>query len=384
MHGLRRLAGGLIMLCAASVFAAHDHAQLAVSVAFDEQGRLWRVLAGDQQVLVSHSNDLGHTFSAPVSVNSVAEPVSASGESRPKIVVAGGRVYVSWSQPLPQRFAGHIRFAVSTDDGKSFSAPQTINSDLNPITHRFDALTATADGRVALAWIDKRDSEAAKQAGGQYTGAAIYVAESRDGGVSFSANRKLADHSCECCRIAIARDIDGTPVVMWRQVFGKNTRDFALARFGEPLQRVSEDGWSIDACPHHGGALAVDSKGSRHLAWFTGTDAAPGLFYRRMDDNMLPLPLPLAFGDPESQAGHPAVLAGAQRVVLAWQEYDGKATSIRTMVSQDRGNTWGDPVAHASTTASADYPLLVAGRGRAWLIWNSADQGLQVIDLGPL
>lgn len=371
------------MLCAAPVFAAHDHAaQLAVSVAFDEQGRLWRVQAGDQQVLVSHSGDLGDTFSAPVSVNSVAEPVSASGESRPKIVVAGGRVYVSWSQPLPQRFAGHVRFAVSADDGKSFSVPQTINSDLNPITHRFDALTATADGRVALAWIDKRDGEAAKQAGGQYTGAAIYVTESRDGGVSFEANRKLADHSCECCRIAIARDLDGTPVIMWRQVFGKNTRDFALARLGEPLQRVSEDGWNIDACPHHGGALAVDSKGSRHLAWFTGAETAPGLFYRRMDGNVLTPPL--AFGNPELQAGHPAVLAGEQRVVLAWQEYDGKTTSIRVMVSQDRGNTWGSPVTQASTTAAADYPQLVAGRGHTWLIWNSADQGLQVIDLGPL
>ncbi|MBI3771900.1 MAG: exo-alpha-sialidase [Gammaproteobacteria bacterium] len=370
------------MLCAAPVFAAHDHDQLAISVAFDEQGWLWRAQAGDQQVLVSHSYDLGHTFSAPVSVNTVAEPVSAGGESRPKIVAAGGRVYVSWSQSLPQRFAGHIRFAVSVDDGKSFSAPRTINSDLNPITHRFDALTATADGHVALAWIDKRDGEAAKQAAGQYAGAAIYVAESRDGGVSFEANRKLADHSCECCRIAIARDADSMPVIMWRQVFGKNTRDFALARFGEPLQRVSEDGWNIDACPHHGGALAVDNKGSRHLAWFTGADAAPGLFYRRMDGQALTAPL--AFGNSELQTGHPAVLAGEQRVFLVWQEYDGKTTSIRVIVSQDRGNTWDSLMTQASTTGAADYPQLVAGRGHAWLVWNSADQGLQVIDLGPL
>lgn len=369
---------------ATQVQDAQPSSQLAISAAFDESGRLWRACVVEQQVEVSYSDDLGRSFSTPVTVNPMPEKINLGGEYRPKIAVAGGRIYVSWNQALEQRFSGNIRFAVSVDAGKSFSSPMTVNVDPDPasFSHRFDALTATADGRVALAWIDKRGMAAAEKKSEKYTGAAIYTAESRDGGKTFEPNRKLADHSCECCRLAIARDPDSTPVVMWRQVFGKNTRDFALARFGEPLQRVSEDGWNIDACPHHGGALAVDSKGSRHLAWFTGAESAPGLFYRRMDGETLTSPL--TFGDPELQAGHPAVLAGEQRVFLAWQEYDGKTTSIRARVSQDRGNTWGSPVTHASTAAAADYPQLVAGRGHAWLVWNSADQGLQVIDLGPL
>ena len=350
--------------------------RLAVAAAFDESGRLWLARVVGQQLYVSQSADAGRSFAEAVTVNREPELISADGEARPQIAAVGQRLYVSWTQALPQPFAGHIRLAVSDDGGKSFGEPVTVNDDSRPITHRFNAMLADAQG-VTLAWIDKRDGADDPQ----YAGAAIYTARSTDGGRSFAANRKLADHSCECCRIALAADPDGTPVALWRQIFGRNTRDFALARLDEALRRASEDGWEIDACPHHGGALAIGSDGARHLAWFTGAERSPGLHYRRIAGNAMSAPL--RFGNLDAQAGHPQVAVRGRQVTLVWREYDGRYNLIRSMQSPDNGRSWSAPATLAGTTGAADDPLLVTGRQALWLVWNTTDGGLRTIKVKP-
>ncbi|PKO87110.1 MAG: exo-alpha-sialidase [Betaproteobacteria bacterium HGW-Betaproteobacteria-12] len=350
--------------------------RLAVAARFDDQGRLWlaRVVGG--QLLLSHSSDGGSSFTEPVAVNRQPELIAADGEARPQLAVVGRHVYVSWTQGLPQPFAGHIRFAVSDDGGARFSEPLTVNDDQRPITHRFNAMLADADG-VTLAWIDKRDGTGDPA----YRGAAIYTARSTDGGRSFAANRKLADHSCECCRLALAADTDGTPVLLWRHIFGQNLRDFALARLDAPLRRVTEDGWAIDACPHHGGALAIGADGIRHIAWFTGAESGPGLFYRRLagDDAGPPLP----FGHLDAQAGHPQVAVIGPRVVLVWREYDGRHNLIRRQQSTDGGRSWSDPATLAQTAGAADDPLLVSHGEAVRLVWNTAADGLRSLAVQP-
>ena len=350
--------------------------RLAVAATFDGRGRLWLARVVGQQLFVSQSADAGRSFGEAVAVNRAPELISADGEARPQIAAIGQRIYVSWTQALPQPFAGHIRFAVSEDGGKTFAEPLTVNDDSRPITHRFNAMLADASG-VTLAWIDKRDGAG----NSDYTGAAIYTARSTDGGRSFEPNRKLADHSCECCRIALAADTDGTPVALWRQIFGQNTRDFALARLTEPLRRASEDGWEIDACPHHGGALAIGRDGARHLAWFTGAERSPGLHYRRVNGETMTPPLP--FGNLDAQAGHPQVAVSGRQVTLVWREYDGRHNLIRSMRSRDNGNRWSAPSTLARSAGAADDPLLITGHQGLWLVWNTTADGLKTVKIKP-
>lgn len=350
--------------------------RLAVAATFDSTGRLWLARTVGKHLEVSHSDDAGLNFSPSATVNRAPELISADGEARPQIAVLGQQVYLSWTQGLPQAFAGHIRFTRSEDGGKRYSDPVTINDNRDPITHRFNAMLVD-DQAITIAWIDKRDGNG--KAG--YKGAAIYTARSTDGGRSFAANQKLADHSCECCRLGIAADRDGTPLVFWRHIFDGGIRDFALTRLGEPFKRASEDGWKIDACPHHGGSIVVDEKGGQHLAWFTGAEKSPGLHYRRVDGSTMTPPMP--FGNLDAQAGHPALAVAGETTHLAWREYDGKENRIMAMQSGDRGLNWTKPAALASTPGAADDPLLINGRGAAWLIWNTADHGLKIVKLNP-
>lgn len=363
--------------------AALSRPSLATTTTFDEDGRLWRVMTRERRVLVSHSSDGGRSFSVPVAVNSTPEHIAGDGENRPKIVVRKGVVHVSWTQPLDMPMTGHIRFSRSLDGGKTFSPPVTVNDDPQIISHRFEAMGVNDRGQVYLAWLDKRDLAAAQQAGQPYAGAAIYYAVSNDRGASFLPNRKLADHTCECCRVALAMDADGTPVVFWRHIYGRNTRDFALARLDDrPVPvRATYDNWEVDGCPHHGGAVSVGKDGTYHLVWFTNAPAQSGLFYASSRDRGQRFSPPQAFGNEDAQAGHPDVLSLGQDVLVAWKEFDGKQASIELMRSPDGGRSWARPQRLAVTRGGSDHPQLIAAGDKAYLSWQTEQDGLLVVEI---
>jgi len=153
---------------------------LAATATFDAKGRLWLASVKDGHVMVSHSDDRGKTYSAPVTVNPEPEFIAADGENRPKILVAGnGNVYVSYTRPLETPFSGNVRFSRSVDGGKSFSAPITVNDNLEPITHRFDTMGINGRGQIYIAWLDKRDAAAAGKKGETFSGISVYYGRLR-------------------------------------------------------------------------------------------------------------------------------------------------------------------------------------------------------------
>lgn len=356
---------------------------LATATAFDDEGRLWRILAREQYILVSHSGDGGKTFNTPVAVNSTPEHIAGDGENRPKILVRKGIVYVSWTQALSKPMTGHIRFSRSLDGGKTFFPPVTVNDDPQTISHRFEAMGVNGRGQVTLAWLDKRDLAAAQREGRPYTGAAVYYAVSDDNGASFHTNRKLADHSCECCRVALAVEPEGTPVVFWRHVYGKNTRDFALARLDEQSApvRATHDNWQVDGCPHHGGAISIGPDGTYHLVWFNNGPERHGLFYGSTSDRGQTFSTPLGFGNENAQAGHPDVLSLGRQIFVAWKEFDGRESAIQVMHSLDAGQSWSAPRQLASTTGASDHPFLIGRQGKAYLSWQTEQDGLQLVEV---
>jgi hypothetical protein len=380
----------LIVLMPSGAFAqgmhmagmAHEPA-LGASAAFDAHGRLWLVTVRDGHVLLRHSDDFGKTLSAPVEVNRVAEKIYAEGENRPKIAFGPeGQIYVTWSHPLAGPWTGYVRFARSPDGGKHFSAPITVNHDLAKITHRFDALAVDGHGRVVVAWIDKRDEVKARAAGKPYLGAAIYYSWSDDGGRSFAPDHKLVEHSCECCRIALARAPDGDVVAFFRGVFGDNIRDHALAvlrtddRAVRP-ERATFDGWRIAACPHQGPGLAVGSNGVLHGVWYEAS-RGPAIWYGQLDPGHPPTHV-LKIGGPG--AGHADVAVHGRDVWVVWNQVGAKGYRLMLRVSHDGGDTFGAPRAVAESGVAVYAPQLLVYHGRAFAAWNTAD-GFRLVALG--
>jgi hypothetical protein len=355
---------------------------LAVTAAFDEQGRLWRAQVRDGHLWVSRSDNHGASYGEAVQVNPDPETIAADGENRPKLVVRGAAIYVSYTLSREQPMTGDIRFSRSLDGGRSFTAPLTVNDNREVISHRFDALAVNGKGRVYLAWLDKREQSAARKAGAEYAGAALYYAVSDDGGASFRRNIKLADHTCECCRIAMALDTDGMPVVAWRHIYDGNIRDHAIARLDDTAMRLGRENWNVAACPHHGPALSIAADGAYHAAWFSNAPEQRGLFYAYSGDRGKIFTAPLNFGKAAAQAAHPAVLSLGRNVYLVWKEFDGEQTHIVAMRSSDGGKVWSAPRRLASTADASDSPQLIESKERVYLSWNSLLEGHRLLEVG--
>ncbi|MGZ8935472.1 MAG: sialidase family protein [Methylobacter sp.] len=353
-----------------------------VTATFDHKGTLWIVWVNNDHIYVQSSLDKGISFSAPVKVNTVAEPVAAKGESRPKIKLdAHGNIFLTWARNLGEKHSTFVRFSRSTDWGKHFSEPVTINDNLDIIRHRFDSLAIGKNGEVFISWLDARDVEAAKKPGQKTHGLSLYYTWSGDGGKYFYPNKQVITSTCECCRIDTAIDHANMPVIAWRHIFEGAIRDHALVKFkdwntpGETL-RLSNENWQIDACPHHGPGLAISDTGAYHAVWFSNSPTKQGLFYAYSTDSGQHFSEPVNFGN--TGASHPHVLALGKQVGVAWREFDGSNTIIRIMKSADEGKTWTQPQTLAKTAEMADNPFLVSDGQKIYLSWQIQQQNFRL------
>ncbi len=360
----------------------------APSFTFDNAGRLWAVWASRGHVYVQFSDNQGRSYNEAVAANRVPEPVAARGENRPKIGLdQNGRIYLTWTRKLGERFTGNVRFSYSDDRGRHFSEPITVNDNLELTSHRFDALSISSRGEVFVAWLDKRDRLFTERAGQKYTGAALYYARLNDDRRGFSVNRKVADHSCECCRIAVALDTDQKPVFLWRHIFGANIRDHALVKVSGPdsvgpVTRVSYDQWEIDGCPHHGPAIAIADSGIYHMVWFDDGSKGRGLFYGRSAGKGSDISSVKGFGNYQAQASHPHVMTLGEHVWIAWQEFDGQRSVLYAMQSEDRGLHWSDPRVLAESVDATDYPFVLSNGHEPFVAWHIPGKEFQLISTG--
>jgi hypothetical protein len=352
---------------------------LAIGAGLDQNGELWLARVENQQLLVSRSNDNGVSFSTPIVVTPEPENILADGESRPQIAIAGdGTVLVTWVQSLPQKlYAANVRFSRSTDGGHTFSKPVTLNDDGRITSHSFAALAIDGAGKVSVVWLDGRDKEAAQEKDEDFSGVSVYSVKSNDNGASFETNRRVHQHICECCRVGLSWTKEG-PVAFWRNIFATNTRDFAIANVDKAdIRRVTDDEWKVDACPHNGGAITEDDRAQLHLVWFTNGQTRQGLFYKRIDGNWESQPMPI--GDSSAQPNHISVAADGTTILITWREFDGSSYSAQLKYSTDGGASWSASQRLMESTGATDYPMPLIGGRKAVIVWNTATEGLRVL-----
>jgi len=354
---------------------------------FDKTGRLWSAWTNGQYLFVNYSNDKSLSFSKPIRVNNTAEKISARNEHRPKIKISqSGNIYLSWTMKLDKRFTGHIRFSKSTDNGKTFSIPVTVNDNLETISHRFDSLGVNKKGDIFISWLDKRDKTQAAKDGKKYNGAAAYYALSTDQGNSFSKNKKIADNSCECCRMSMAFDRSQLPVIAWRHIYGDNIRDHSIVSFKDkstPLQpiRLSHDNWKINGCPHHGPSIDIDSQNTYHTAWFNNAKIKHGIFYANSNNQGRTFSIPIQIGNYERKASHADVISSGRSVYIVWQEYLKPHHQLYVIKSDDKGSSWNTPELVSTSLNKTDYPFLVSNQNSIYASWHIPGKKYKLIPI---
>jgi hypothetical protein len=343
----------------------------------------------------------------PVEIRDSLGPIEAHGESPPKLAYAPNgslyAVYVVGKEEPGQRFPlSALRLVSSTTNGKTWSAPITV-TDGDPFgSHSFHALHVDGSGTVYVAWLGKPEGAPANAAskasmpaaagmadmagmanmpGMDHTASASWITRSTDGGATWSPRVRVdTGEACPCCRTALATAGDGTLYMAWRHIYPGSVRDIVVARsadhgttWSEPV-RVHVDDWKFDACPHAGPAIAVDSAGTLHVAWWTGKEGNAGVFYARSSDGGKTFTAPTALGAAQfSQPAHVQLaLARPDRVVVTWDDGTLQIPRVVARLSSDGGTHFAAPVTLSAEGRSASFPVVGISGDSIAIAWSES------------
>ncbi|HVH14962.1 MAG TPA: sialidase family protein [Candidatus Angelobacter sp.] len=106
----------------------------------------------------------------------------------PQIVADNHGVYLVWDDYA--RGNANVMFTESTDGASTWTPPLRVN-DVNLGQHFFSTI-AVSSGTISIAWYDSR---LAQLSSGTITALDVFYAESKDGGLSFSANLRITSAS---------------------------------------------------------------------------------------------------------------------------------------------------------------------------------------------
>ncbi|WP_128543374.1 sialidase family protein [Larkinella soli] len=165
-----------------------------------------------------------------------------------------------------------IVFCRSTDGGTTWSRPEPVHQDKTPNVVRgfFDAVVL-ANGEVGVAYLNdipgrphERDLRFVTSANG-----------------TFGAGQVLDPFVCDCCNISLLVDGKGTLHMYYRENTD-NIRDIAhmsSTDHGRTFTKsaiFSVDNWKVNGCPHSG-PTSSSGGGATVVAWYSGTNDAPGI-----------------------------------------------------------------------------------------------------------
>ena len=322
------------------------------------------------RLMFARSPDEGATWSEPVAVTTSLAEVEPHAEASPRIVAARGVIGLAWPRQhsVPgRRFpASQLRFARSTDGGRAWSAPITLNDDTTaaaPAGHTFHGATVAGDSAFVVAWLDSRRDVQGAHSDAGHEGSAVYTATSQDLGATWQpANQRWWGDACPCCRVSLA-PVGDDVLAAWRGHFPGDVRDIVTARLRTGMQpeRVHADDWVFPGCPHSGPALAV-ANDQAHLAWFTGAPGRMGIYYARPGTS----PVRVVGGE-QLPTGHPA-LAVMDRAALVAVNLNARGERVLS-VARVAGTKV--QVAEVPASQGADHPqLLRISDDAALLAWT--------------
>ena len=348
----------------------------------------------------TRSEDGGKTWNKPVRVNDEPGEIWGFSVSKPRIDVgSSGTIHVFYPANHKAKATGmdavSARYRRSTDNGKTFSAPITMNlpvtGDRSDVlgeglaaTNSFGTMSVAPDGTVITAWqnvMEMTDSS---------DGADGMVAISTDDGRSFSTEiAVLPDNDvCPCCQMTLAFD-DKTVYMGVRLITGK-WRDSAIARSPDGGRSFSVDGkldlaaWELEGCPLKPTELGID--GPRvFAATYTGGEDPAGLYFTVSNDGGETFAGGRQVHPDAAYSDAPALTVdGRGRVRLVWHAKVDGPRRLFTAVSVDGGETLSTPVEIATPPGKSAYPeTAVVADGTVYVAWQQENEEVFVTALPP-
>jgi hypothetical protein len=221
---------------------------------------------------------LGAAPAGPVRISPPGVKAVTNGNAPPVLaVLPNGTLVAAYPIFVPGHWKSEIRVQRSTDRGATWS-PGRLPYPQRVGTHSFLSGAVTSSGLLALAWLDDSSGHMGAQ-----------VATTSDG-LTFSPRQTVDAGTCECCDTALLAGRDNALWLAYRDVEGKDVRDFRVLKSSANPPRfdggvkLSADEWHLNACPDTGARLVQTADGTLWAAWFTGGGGPPGIYVTSSKD----------------------------------------------------------------------------------------------------
>lgn len=300
------------------------------------------------------SND-GKTFGAPIVIPGSGN-IQPHGENLPKIIFKPSHEVIAlWgaANPNPKnKYSGLVFYVQSFDEGKSWTDPKTLVTDTASYDQRYYDIALMPNGEAGIIWLDNRKTT-------DKDGSGLYFAAT-NGKNGFENARLISQPCCQCCRTDLFVDKKENVHVLYRGIIQDSIRDIVHIvstnhgqTFSAP-ERISNDNWVINGCPHTGPAMTENADGL-HFAWFTG-GKKHGCFYTKSTDNGSTF----VMQDSVSAAGsHPQLTSLSNgNVVIVWDESNKQNKRIGIQLRNKEGRSEFKTYLTADD-AFASYPVLL-------------------------
>jgi hypothetical protein len=300
-------------------------------IAIDQDHRAYIAYGMGHQIFLSTLGKGGREFDQPLKVADL--PNLMLGMRRgPRIAVIGGTIVIA---AVDSGMDGALRVYRSTNNGKSWQGPVTVNDQQGSAREGLIGLASAPNGTLACVWLD-----------GRGRGTRLYYSESRDRGASWSKNRLVYQSPggtiCECCHPSIAFDSKNQAWIMFRNSVDGNRDMYLVGPDAGSAVKLGRDSWKLSACPMDGGMLAIDPVGGVRTIW------------RRESKVYLS-----GSGPEETLVGpgkQPWIASDAQGVVAVWMA-DNRILSARPAGNvQELSSSGNDPV----VASSRDGKMVIA------------------------
>jgi hypothetical protein len=348
------------------------------------------VRRGNSDVYFAKSTDGGRTFGPNKRVN---DDTTTAVQYKPGIGVDGqGTIYIAWRDG--RKGNADIFFARSTDGGKTFSKNSQLNDDRGVAYQGNPTLAVNTKGLVAVAWSDARNGKDD-----------IYITVSKDQGRTFSGNRRVNDdpETLSHSHPSVAVDEQEGVHVAWEDFRNDNSDIYwAVSRDGgatfSPNRKVNDDS---GPAPQISPSLAIGPSGRIFVAWgdfrnsaveLSPPNAATGeeqhwevsragnadIYFAESTDGGKSFSANHRLNDDPGTAAQafPSLTVNPQGgVAVAWEDFRNGDSDIYMTKSPDGVQVFGPNRRVNDDAGKADqyHPSMTLDpNGRAYLIWTDA------------
>jgi hypothetical protein len=339
------------------------------------------------------------SWSEPRTIASSPDIIMFSADLPGVAEIEGGHLVAYWELTdlsKGDRFATSIQIAVSNDEGRTWSSPNSPYGDAHSGQHSF--ISAFPVGKeLGLVWLDAehRGFIPSAHGDGSRPGAIGLRYVSLDTEGKLGMDSFIDPIACECCPTSAAVTKRG-PVVAYRDrgesselapedVKGgtPTVRDIRITRlengkWTEP-RLVHPDNWVINLCPDNG--PAVDATGNNvAVAWWTAANDQPKVQIAFSPDAGETFSPPIRI-DNHAAEGQVTIawLDGQRRAVVGWLE---DHQTWARWVAVD--GTLGTPVALGPAPRHTRLPRWIGGTREVFAVWSTQQDDKRSVRISRL